>query len=334
LIAATAHAQDWRETSGRVIWVRGSNAYVAADSGVLMPGMPVQFRKGKREVAHASVQRLLEPGLAVTAIPSGALDRERKLEQLRVWVSDVPAAPHITLRVGLPAPERSGWLFTCRAPHWNEDTFGAPYQADTLSHRVVRLVRATGALAAEPDTLLVRFFADAADEEIALERGELDAAVFWPGELSSRMRSDARWREPVRARRTHGVLACEWSDTLVPDPEVLAALQDGVFGGDLEAIALAPAPGAAPPRLARLEPDPRLPGAAAITRALARPGSSGPALKLSYLPDGRADAIPAGSRGLFAMRCVVVTSQALRAGWPGTSGAQELANLLQCGSPR
>ena len=93
-------------------------------------------------------------------------------------------------------------------------------------------------------------------------------------------------------------------------------------------------PGAAPPRLVRLTPDSKLPGAAALERALAKPGARGPALKLSYLADADAASVPPSSRGLFALRCVVVTSAALRDGWPGTHGASELANLLQCGSAR
>src|SRR4029077_8015933 len=58
-----------------------------------------------------------------------------------------------------------------------------------------------------PDTLLVRLYGESADEEIALERGELDVAVFWPGELSTRMREDPRWGGALLGLRAHGVIA-------------------------------------------------------------------------------------------------------------------------------
>lgn len=335
VLATTSHADDALQvTTARVIWFRAPHLYVVADSGVLAPGTPLSIRRGRRDVATATVVRLLEPHLALARITTGSLDREKKLDKLSVRSGIAPIAERVTLRVGLPAPERSNWLFTCRAPRWNAGTPGAPYVADTLSRRVVRLARTRGSQPGEPDTLLIRFFADAADEEIALERGELDAAVFWPGEVSSRMRADARWREPSLVRRARGVLACEWSDSLVPDPAMLASLKDGVFAGDLEPLVSPTLPGAAPPRLVRLTPDPRLPGAAALERALAKPGTRGPALQLSYLADADPTSLPVGVRGLFALRCVVVTSQAVRGGWPAFHGAAELANLLQCGSAR
>jgi hypothetical protein len=140
----------------------------------------------------------------------------------------------------------------------------------------------------------------------------------------------------VLARRTRGVLACVGAspDSLAPDPAALTVLQRDVFAGDLEPLPVTPRAGAAPVRLARIEPDLSLPGAAALARALTRMGTSGPALKLVYLPEVDPDAPPPGVRAVFALRCAVLTSPALRGEWPAKAGAAELANLLQCGEPR
>ena len=337
LAASGARAQEksdaWKKTDARVVWSRGPMVYVVADSGVLVPGMSVAFERGRKTVAAASVERMLEPGLWAARCHDGSLDREKRLDKLRVLTSRVIAASTLTLRVGLPAPSRTQLLFACSASRWN-DPNGKPYVADTLSRRLVRLRRGSHSSPTEPETLLVRFFADVADQEIALERGELDVAVFWPGELSARMRSDARWREPKRARRQRGVLACVGADSLAPDPGALATLQRDVFAGDLEPLSVVPRPGAPSARLVRLEPDASLPGAAALSRALGTAGRQGPALRLTYLPDAEATALAPAVRGGFAMRCVVLAVPALREGWPTREGAIELANLLQCAESR
>lgn len=332
--AAAAPKDDWRSTNARVVWVREPMVYVAADSGVLVPGMAIAIQNGKRNVASAFVERMLEPGLWAARRHVGSFAREKRLDKLRVLTSPVLATPYMTLRVGLPAPSRTHLLFGCAASRWN-DLHGLPYVADTLGRRQVRLRRVGSSVPSdEPETLLVRFFADVADQEIALERGELDVAVFWPGELSARMRADSRWGEPKRARRLRGVLACIGADSLAPDPGALTTLQRDVFAGDLEPLAVVPRPGSPPARLVRLEPDASLPGAAALVRALGTSGRTGPALRLAYLPDADAAALPPAVRGGFALRCVVLASQALRDGWPTHEGAIELANLLQCADSR
>jgi len=331
--AAAASAKGWHPTNARVVWVRDPMLYVAADSGLLVPGMAIAIQNGKRHVAAAFVERMLEPGLWAARRHDGSFAREKRLDKLRVLTYPVLVAPYMTLRIGLPAPSRTQLLFACPVSRWN-DQHGSPYGADTLGRRMVRLRRGTGSLADEPETLLVRFFADVADQEIALERGELDVAVFWPGELSARMRADARWGEPKRVHRLHGVLACVGADSLAPDPGALATLQRDVFAGDLEPLSVAPRPGAPPARLVRLEPDASLPGAAALARALGTAGRQGPALRLTYLPDADAATLPPAVRGGFALRCVVLASQALRDGWPTHEGAIELANLLQCAESR
>jgi hypothetical protein len=297
--------------------------------------MSIAFERGRKKVAAALVERMLDPGLWAARCHDGSLDHEKKLDKLRVLTSPMLwTINHVKLRVGLPAPSRTQLLFACGAARWN-DQDGLPYAADTLGRRLVRLRRGTtGPRFEDPETLLVRFFADVADQEIALERGELDVAVFWPGELSARMRADSRWAEPKRARRLRGVLACVGADSLAPDPGALATIQRDVFAGDLEPLSVVPKPGSPPARLVRLEPDASLPGAAVLARVLGAAGRQGPSLRLTYLPDADAAALPPTVRGGFALRCVVLAPQALRDGWPTHEGAIELANLLQCAESR
>src|SRR5262249_41767135 len=145
-----------------------------------------------------------------------------------------------TLRVGLPAPKRGNLLFNCFAPATAPRIGSATYLQDSLAASGWRWRRqpqppAAPAGALAPDTLIVRAFEDATDEEIAFERGELDAAVFWPGELSARMRTDPRYGGPELGVRARGVLVC-WSstgDTLGAPRADMELLNREAFAGDL-----------------------------------------------------------------------------------------------------
>jgi hypothetical protein len=240
-----------------------------------------------------------------------------------------PAAPTLarvpTLRVGLPAASRGNLLFLCDAPPSAPRIGSAAYAVDSLDasgRRWLRIPQDTpdsaGALA--PDTLVVRAFDDPTDEEIAFERGELDAAVFWPGELSARMRSDARFRNPEWGVRSRGVLVCiaGAGDTLGAPRGDMEGLNREAFGGDLLAWStLEPGPGEGPP--ARYTVDRTVPGGAHLERILARlarPGGTR-TLKLLYLdqPVAAGDAASAawrlpGLTPLFAIRCPVLAAPA------------------------
>ena len=117
--SSPARAQEWSDTQARVIWTRDAFVYVAADSGVLAHGMPLEILRGRRHVASAAVERLLEPGLALARLQSGSLEREKRLDKLRVRAGLAPVAGQRTLRVGLPSPSRTHLLFACRDARWN-----------------------------------------------------------------------------------------------------------------------------------------------------------------------------------------------------------------------
>jgi hypothetical protein len=234
-----------------------------------------------------------------------------------------------TLRVGLPAQGRANLLFACDAPA----TAPAGMLPETL------LVSAS-----EVVVLARRAFEEATDEEIALERGELDVAVFWPGELSARMRSDTRFREPSLGLRSRGVLVCVAGagDTLAPPAADMEALNREAFAGDLQPwSALAgPGPGEGPP--ARYTVDRTVPGAKHLERILTREARPGGArtLKLVYLDQlvmgGEAAGEAAreawrapGVTSLFAIRCPVLAQPEARAAVDAI-GAHAFAEMAPC----
>jgi hypothetical protein len=249
-----------------------------------------------------------------------------------------------TLRVGLPAAGRASLLFACDASPGAPRIGSATYVADSLDASRHRWLRAdqtasdsAGMLA--PDTLVVRAFAEATDEEIAFERGELDAAVFWPGELS------ARFHDPERGVRSRGALVCiaAPADTLAPPRADMEALNREAFGGDLLPWgALEPGPGEGPP--ARYAVDATVPGARHLERILtrlARPGGTR-TLKLLYMdqPVAAGDTASSswrtpGVTPLFAVRCAVLVQPAARDG-VRKLGAHAFAELAPCaeGIPR
>jgi hypothetical protein len=260
-----------------------------------------------------------------------------------------------TLRVGLPSPRRSNLLFTCDESIAVPRIGSASYVHDMLDATGRRWLRVDGPAATQvasatgdsagalaPDTLIVRAFEDATDEEIAFERGELDAAVFWPGELSARMRSDARFRDPELGLRRRGVVVCvaTAADTLAPLRADLDALDREAFGGDLLPWReLEPDP--RPEAPARWSVDANLSGARHLERILARVARPGGTrtLKLFYIdqPVVAADAAAAawrrpGVTPLFALRCPVLVRPAALADVRAI-GARAFAELAPNAAP-
>ena len=231
---------------------------------------------------------------------------------------------------------------------WTSPTRIGPslYARDSLDvggRRWVRLPQpaSDSASALAPDTLTVRAFDDATDEEIAFERGELDVAVFWPGELSARMRSDARYRDPELGLRARGVLACVAGagDTLGAPRADMEVLNREAFGGDLMPWGdLEPGADDGPP--ARYAVDATVPGARHLERILARIPSAGVTrtLRLVYLdqPAVAGDAAKSawrtpGVTPLFAVRCPVLVTARARDGVRAI-GAHAFAELAPCAS--
>jgi hypothetical protein len=323
--ASPTPAKDREVSIARVVWVRGERVYLAtADSTALIPGRHVDVLEHRRVLAGAEVDRRFDATLVVARITSGSLDHARHLDRLVVRAGAAPAAPPLVrLRVGLPTA-RANPLFACATPL---EVAPPGYRRDAAGDR---WLRAAGADAAAPETLVLVAFADGGDEEIALERGDIDVAVFWPGERSTRLREDPRWRDaPLVPRR--GVLAARPAD-LRPDSLAVAALNRQVFRDELLPVAARDA-GAAVAGV-RFEVDPRVPGRAAIEHALHRQSWSGDgAITLDYL-----DATPerldpsAGWRPLLAMRSAVVAAPELQSRIRPL--LPMLAALTECGTRR
>jgi hypothetical protein len=342
-IAGAAHAEP-HQLNASVVWTRADLIYVAApDSGELSNGMTLWVLHGKRELASATVTQLLEPHLALARLVSGSLANEKHLEKLHVR-GEAPAFVRVALlRVGLPGRGRTNLLFSCAAAGVSAKLGADEYGVVSLGLGAYRLAHvATSEPSFAPDTLIVRLFTDAADEEIALERDELDVAVFWPGELSARLRGDERWRGAARGVRARGVLAglAGSSDTLALPLAELANVNRELFGGDLVAWSEleSAASSAAESAPARWTADAALPGARVIERVLARSGAGTSArpVRLAYLdvPIAAGDAAAAtwrtrGVTPVFAVGCPVLATPAARAS-VARLGADAFANLVTC----
>jgi hypothetical protein len=196
-VAAEADRLD-----AKVIWVRGEQIYLAAKSPIaLEPGSALRFRERGKELGTAEVTTVLDSTLIAARLRSGSLARVKKLERLEVTVERPSVQPRTVLRVGYPSPRREHPLFRCGAIVPRSEA----YRADSMGERSYRLVLRGprgAALVLEPDTLLVRLFDDATDEEIALESGEVDVGVFWPGEASTHIREAMQWRRLYGVRRS------------------------------------------------------------------------------------------------------------------------------------
>jgi len=230
--------------NAKAIWAHESRVVLAAtDSLAVEEGYVLSFLSRKKTVATAVVSAVYEDGLAVATLASGSLKRVKKLQDLRIMAERPPVRPLPSLRVGYPSSNRPNLIFTCEPMTIRAPLRAGAYRMEPSGGRSYRLVRdsAIPAQSPWPDTLLIRLFDEAADEEIALERGDLDVAVFWPGELSSHMRENPQWRDYLRGTRSRGVLAAlttsdrDPGSTSIPrDSSAVASLNEEVFRGDLQ----------------------------------------------------------------------------------------------------
>ncbi len=216
---ASAAAAEPVEVSAVVLAARGDRVYLeTAASAALVSGDRIAILDRERTLATAVITRVYEPDLAVATLRSGSLAGAIHLDSLRVRV-DRDRTPPPLLRVGYPSWRRTAAGAPCRRPRLSPaiDTLGYRPVSPSEPHRLVRDTSITVA-APWPDTLVIRFFDDSADEEIALERGEIDAAVFWPGELSRHMRDNPRFRDTAQHPAVAPTAAPAESTTTAADP--------------------------------------------------------------------------------------------------------------------
>jgi hypothetical protein len=333
-----------------VVWTRADRAYVTPiDSLTPADGDSLTFFEDGSPIAGGIAGRPPGEDLAVVRLTGGSLRGVKRLQRLEVRSARATLWVPRRLRVGFPGPGRASLLFSCPGLTLAAGPGqGGPLARERLSDRSYRFLPDSGAPRGEglwPDTLVASLFDESTDEEIALERGDLDIAVFWPGELSPHMRDQARWRGFVLAARSTGVVGAVEVDSVplaaarLPDPvrRALASLNPGVFRGDLApflgaggADSAAEAP---PSDGARFEVDHRCPGWDLMERALDRgdEGRAGPGggarIRVMYLdaPAGDLSAVAARAAryvkdGRFSP-ALVARADSLLATYPYVAGA-------------
>ena len=244
------------------------------------------------------------------------------------------------IRVGLPAGTRRHLVFACDPVRPATSFRGHAYAVDSLgaNHFVLRRLPSDAPVFGAPETLDVRLFADVADQEIALERDELDVAVFWPGERSARIRDDERWSSAARGTRPHGALVAiaDGRDSLLRVPaRDLRLVNRMVWSGDLIAW---PAPASDSTETAtRYTVDPGMPGARLLERVLGRLTTPGArrTVRLAYVNEATPDSVGmtwrrAGVQPVFAIGHPVLFAGALAHRFLDTPAADDWAALLAC----
>ena len=349
LLVAGSSGAEPTELRAKVVWAHAGRVYLASgDPLPTVQGDLLTFYDGKKVAAEGSVLNILDGTLVIARITSGSLDRNKKLDRLRVTADHPRLRPVGVLRIGIPS--RSNLLFACGTPSVRSPLPRAAYRGEAITLRSFILTRdqSDASTAQWPDTLLVRLFDEATDQEIALERGELDAAVFWPGELSTRMREDPRWRDPLYGTRSRvlltALLSRDAADArLAPgDTTALLWLNEAVFRGDLtpwdrtsgNAVSLQPPATSPPPAPHRFEVDRSLPGWQTLDRAL-RGGSGASSgsypVRVTLLAATATPSDPAWFT--FAVRCPVVSSPDLRS-YLRSLGPDALAGIVDCAIAR
>jgi len=339
------------ELRAKVVWAHAGRAYLASNDPLpLVEGDILKFYDGKKVAAEGAVSGVFDGTLAIARVKSGSLDQMKKLDRLRVTAEHPHLRPVDVMRIGIPS--RSNLLFACGTPSVRSPLPRAAYRGEAISVRSFVLARdkSDASTAQWPDTLLVRLFDESTDQEIALERGELDAAVFWPGELSTQMRESPRWRDFSYGARSRVVLSAllsrDAADSRLAsaDTSALLWLNEAVFRGDLtpwdrasgSAVALVPPATNPPAPPHRFEVDRSLPGWQTLERALRGTGSSSSnagsaAVRVALLGSTATPSDPVWFS--FAVRCPVVSSPDLRT-YLRALGPDALASIVDCAIAR
>ncbi len=344
-----------------IVWTQGDRIYIAApDSLKLEPGTLLTFQDKKKTVATGEVLSLFEQTFVVAKLTSGSFKKTKHPDRLAVVAEPRhPRAP-VKLRVGYPSSRRSTLFFVCDSV--GVDLPSAGFGAVQSSDHLYQLTRRTDLpdTASWPDTLIVRFFDDAADEEIALERNEIDVAVFWPGEPSMHIRDKLPWAGEPSGLRQRGIVAAlflafhptvDSLTTATATRRVASNLNNDLFRGDLAVCgtSVVDTTAALKNLPIRFDVDARLPGHDDLQKVLDRVWKSNSLAKaadivrITYL-DMALDSLttPLSISGitdkptkisaalcLFRVRCPVLCSAKSRSAVKAM-GPDNIVNLMRC----
>ncbi len=349
----------------RALWVRGERVYVALlDTLSISAGHSLTFRDGKKLVATGAFTGERAGDVIAVRILTGSLGAVKKLERLSIGGEAPSTRAPRSVRWGYPSSLRRPLLFTCGACALRLERLGAPYRIVEERDDAYRLVRMRDGDdgSAWPDTIVVRLYDESSDQEIAFERGDIDAAVFWPGEASRHARDLTGPTRLFTAPREQGILIATGSGALdASDFAPMGRMNDVLFHGDLVPY-LRPAPDGEPEggataggrdgRALPFDVDSRIPGAGLLRRALApehAPGAGGvapPPVRVAFLPvsidpdsisQAALKSIPEMGDGprsvrLFTMGCPVVAHADL-VPFLERVGVGAFVNLFDCVPP-
>jgi hypothetical protein len=329
--APAARAAAPAESAWRVVWIDGSRIYMATrDTLPIDPGQPVTFLQSRKTLASGEVEQMLDRTLAVVRLESGSLGRARKLDRIVVRLDPRTLAVRPVLRLGI-AGYRMNALFACRSDTLLAPALGEVYRLQAGPGGALDLVHRAGAADARPwpDTMRVRRFDDAADQEIALARGEIDAAVFGPGVASAHLRGEPRWASVLYGARGALLARQHTLSSMPPGVQVssrdLVALQTmglDVLRGDLAWRVTAADPDAVGKAGWLVSPD--CPAHDAMQRHLGAAGLG--TFGIEYTADGTP---PLGGRVLATVLCPIV-SDAEWQPYLRALGPDVLARIFEC----
>jgi hypothetical protein len=302
-----------------VVYANQNRIYIAAqDSLALDPGTILTFLDHQKALATGEVLSVFEGTFLVAKLTSGSLKKVKHQDRLAIAAEPPALRVPSKLRLGYPASGRANLLVAC--PDLEIDASSLGYQTERISPHEQELIRATGD-ANTPDTLVIRLFDDAADEEIALERGDLDAGIFWPGEASSHIRDALHWPGHPAGIRDRGILRA-------PHPlpgDLLSRLNQELFRGDL-----APC-GTTPIDTSKADPtrflvDAQIPGQAAMQKFLDRSTQPNPAAATIRIDV--TDSLDAGEC-IYQIRCPILCRPEITR-LIEELGADRLVNAIHC----
>ena len=357
--AQTAEGREPISLKARVVWWQGDRIYLSVqDSLDLQVGTVLAFKDRQKTVATGEVLTVFDDNFVVAKLSSGSFGKVKRPERLLVQAEPQELRLPKKFRLGFPSSSRANILFAC--DKLETDPHAAGSSAIRLSEHLYQLVNRPEIpdTASWPDTLLLRFFDDTADQEIALERGELDAAVFWPGEASLHIRDELKWAGEPAGLRSRGFLAALFLvrhpsvDSLaaaIVTRDVMRKVNVELFRGDLgpcDPAVVDTLSNQIPPM--RFDVDDALPDDDRIQRILDREWKSNTLAKasnwvrISYVdqpPDSLAIAIrvsgtakpvpPADVMCVYRIRCPILCRPEMRR-YVEAMGPDRIVNLLRC----